>query len=151
VEAHRMVRRRGSRWRWGCQLYAPTELHHQESFWYSFLLKAEVMVQMERLGNWRNPMTPLEIETVPLRLAHDTLPNYCAACHRRAKYPQELCMYIPLWHCVLQFMTISHFFMAPSVVYWLQIQRSVFDSLSYQIFWEVVGLEQGPISLMSRI
>jgi hypothetical protein len=35
---------------------------------------------------------------------------------------------------------------------WLQIQRaqrSGLDSRRYQIFWEVVGLEQGPLSLMS--
>jgi hypothetical protein len=32
---------------------------------------------------------------------------------------------------------------------WLQIQRSGVDSRSYQIFWEVVGLERGPLSLMS--
>jgi hypothetical protein len=32
---------------------------------------------------------------------------------------------------------------------WLQIQRSVFDSLRYQIFWEVVGLERGPLNLVS--
>jgi hypothetical protein len=31
---------------------------------------------------------------------------------------------------------------------WLQIQRSGFDSRRYQIFWEVVGLEQGPLSLV---
>jgi hypothetical protein len=31
----------------------------------------------------------------------------------------------------------------------LQIQRSRFDSRRYQIFWEVVGLERGPLSLMS--
>jgi hypothetical protein len=31
----------------------------------------------------------------------------------------------------------------------LQIQMSVFDSRHYQIFWEVVGLERGPLSLMS--
>jgi hypothetical protein len=30
---------------------------------------------------------------------------------------------------------------------WLQIQRSGFDSQRYQIFSEVVGLEQGPLSL----
>jgi hypothetical protein len=34
---------------------------------------------------------------------------------------------------------------------WLQIQRSVFDSRRYQIFWEVVGLERGPLSLVSTI
>jgi hypothetical protein len=32
---------------------------------------------------------------------------------------------------------------------WLLVQRSGFDSWRYQIFWEVVGLERGPISLVS--
>jgi hypothetical protein len=32
---------------------------------------------------------------------------------------------------------------------WLQIQRSGFDSRHYQIFWEVVGLERGPLSRVS--
>jgi hypothetical protein len=32
---------------------------------------------------------------------------------------------------------------------WLQIQMSGFDSRRYQIFWEVVGLERGPLSLLS--
>jgi hypothetical protein len=34
---------------------------------------------------------------------------------------------------------------------WLQIQRSGFDSRRYQSFWEVVGLERGPLSLVSTI
>jgi hypothetical protein len=34
---------------------------------------------------------------------------------------------------------------------WLQIQRSGFDSRRYQIFWEVVGLERRPLSLVSTI
>jgi hypothetical protein len=33
----------------------------------------------------------------------------------------------------------------------LQVQRSGFDFRRYQIFWEVPGLEQGPLSLMSTI
>jgi hypothetical protein len=33
----------------------------------------------------------------------------------------------------------------------LQIQRSGFDSCHYQIFWEVVGLKLGPLSLVSTI
>jgi hypothetical protein len=33
----------------------------------------------------------------------------------------------------------------------LQIQKSGFDSRRYQIFWEVVGLERGPLSLVSTI
>jgi hypothetical protein len=32
---------------------------------------------------------------------------------------------------------------------WLQIQRSWFDYRRYQIFWEVVGLERGPLSPVS--
>jgi hypothetical protein len=32
---------------------------------------------------------------------------------------------------------------------WLQIQRSGFDSRRYHIFWEEVGLERGPLSLVS--
>jgi hypothetical protein len=32
---------------------------------------------------------------------------------------------------------------------WLQIQRSVFHSQRYHIFWEVVGLERGPLSLVT--
>jgi hypothetical protein len=35
--------------------------------------------------------------------------------------------------------------------HWLQIQRSGFDSWRYQIFWKVVGLERGPLSLVSTI
>jgi hypothetical protein len=34
---------------------------------------------------------------------------------------------------------------------WLQIQMSWFDSRLYQIFWEVVGLEQSPLSFVSTI
>jgi hypothetical protein len=32
-----------------------------------------------------------------------------------------------------------------------KIQRSGFHSRDYQIFWEVVGLERGPLSLVSKI
>jgi hypothetical protein len=35
--------------------------------------------------------------------------------------------------------------------FWLQSQRSGFDSWSYQIFWEVVGLERGPFSLAKEL
>jgi hypothetical protein len=34
---------------------------------------------------------------------------------------------------------------------WLQIQRSGFESLRYQIFWVVVGLERGALSLVNTI
>jgi hypothetical protein len=42
----------------------------------------------------------------------------------------------PLWSSVQSF--------------WLQIQRPGFGSRRYQIFWEVVGLERGPLSLVSK-
>jgi hypothetical protein len=32
---------------------------------------------------------------------------------------------------------------------WLQFQRSGFDSRHYQIFWKVMGLERGPLSLVA--
>jgi hypothetical protein len=35
--------------------------------------------------------------------------------------------------------------------FWLQIQKCGFDSRRYQIFWEVVGLERGPLSLVITI
>jgi hypothetical protein len=34
---------------------------------------------------------------------------------------------------------------------WIQIQRSGFDFRHYQIFWEVMDLERGPLSLVSTI
>jgi hypothetical protein len=34
---------------------------------------------------------------------------------------------------------------------WLQIRRYWFDTRRYQIFLEVVGLERGPLSLVSTI
>jgi hypothetical protein len=34
---------------------------------------------------------------------------------------------------------------------WLQIQRSGFDSRCYKIFWDLVGLEPGPLILVSTI
>jgi hypothetical protein len=33
---------------------------------------------------------------------------------------------------------------------WLQISRTGFDSRRYHIFWEVVGLERGPLSLVGK-
>jgi hypothetical protein len=34
---------------------------------------------------------------------------------------------------------------------WLKIQRSWFSYQRYQIFWEIVGQERGPLSLVSKI
>jgi hypothetical protein len=51
------------------------------------------------------------------------------------------------WEC-----TLSHWPPLWSSVQssWLQIQRSGFDSRRYQIFWELVVLERGPLSLMRK-
>jgi hypothetical protein len=45
------------------------------------------------------------------------------------------------FHCQHTFLTMQSS--------WLQIHRSGFDSRRYQIFREVLGLEQGPLSLAS--
>jgi hypothetical protein len=58
--------------------------------------------------------------------------------HPVLKYPQSMFLpWPPLWFS--------------GQTSWLQIQRSGFDSRCYQILWEVVGLEQGPLSLVSTI
>jgi hypothetical protein len=67
-----------------------------------------------------------------------TTEMYCASCEVRTGF---LC-YVeesrqPLW------------FSGQSS--WLQIQRFGFDSRRYQIFWEVVSLERGPLRLVSTI
>jgi hypothetical protein len=49
--------------------------------------------------------------------------------------------------CFFFVIVVSYFVSGQSS--WLQIQRSGFDSRHYQIFWEVVGLERGPLSLVS--
>jgi hypothetical protein len=35
--------------------------------------------------------------------------------------------------------------------FWLQIQRSGIYSRDHKIFWEVVGMERGPLSFLSTI
>jgi hypothetical protein len=35
--------------------------------------------------------------------------------------------------------------------FWIQIQRSWFDSRRYQIFWEILGLERVPLSFVGKI
>jgi hypothetical protein len=65
---------------------------------------------------------------------------------------------VPTWQFVIVLShCVSHYNGIPTacVVYvqsfWLQIQRYRFDSRLYQIFWEAVGLERGPLSLVSTI
>jgi hypothetical protein len=64
--------------------------------------------------------------------------------------PQSLCLY------VYSSLLLGNGLVRPPLWYsgqssLLQIQRSGFDSRCYQIFWEVVGLERGPLSLVSTI
>jgi hypothetical protein len=49
----------------------------------------------------------------------------------------SLCQRPPLW--------------SSSQSSWLQIQRSGFDSRNYQIFWDIEGLERGPLNHVSTI
>jgi hypothetical protein len=69
VEAHRVVRRRGShifsrqsahRWLWSFQPYAPSALYRQKDSWYSFLLDwvdPRAIVRLEGIGQSKNIMT----------------------------------------------------------------------------------------------
>jgi hypothetical protein len=73
---------------------------------------------------------------VVVRVPGYTTEMYCVSCEVRTEF---LC-YVeesrpPLWSSGQSF--------------WLQIHRSGFDFWRYQIFWEVVGLERGPFSLVS--
>jgi hypothetical protein len=66
---------------------------------------------------------------------------YCASCEVRTEFIYVVC-YVegsrsPLW--------------SSGQSSWLLIQRPGFDSGRYQNFWEVVGLEQGSLSLVSTI
>jgi hypothetical protein len=53
---------------------------------------------------------------------------------------------LQIYFHVAKFLSLLNYVILSS---WLQIQRSGFDSRHYQIFWEVVGLERGPLSLLS--
>jgi hypothetical protein len=55
------------------------------------------------------------------------------------------------WHCLQTCSIMFPFMWSSGQSSWLQIQRSGFNSRRYQIFWEVVGLERGPLSLVSTI
>jgi hypothetical protein len=50
---------------------------------------------------------------------------------------------------VMKIPVLSLPFWSSGQSFWLQIQRSWFDSRRYQILWEVVGLERGPLSIVS--
>jgi hypothetical protein len=54
-----------------------------------------------------------------------------------------------LFHIYMQYLYTWPPLLSSGQSSWLQIQRSWFDSRRYQIFWEVVGLKRGPLSLVS--
>jgi hypothetical protein len=72
-----------------------------------------------------------------------------------------LALFLSLFHHL--FMFFSSIFFISSYLYvrpplwssgqssWLQIQRSGFDSWRYQVFWDVVGLERGPVTLWVQL
>jgi hypothetical protein len=63
-------------------------------------------------------------------------------------------LYVPYYSVLLFSLPVCNWW--PPLWYsgqnsWLQIRRFGFDSQRYQIFWEVVGLERGSLSLVSTI
>jgi hypothetical protein len=61
------------------------------------------------------------------------------------------CFWPFLYNFLLYFMVLLPPLWSSGQSSWLQIQRSWFDSRRYQIYWEVVGLERGPLRLVSTI
>jgi hypothetical protein len=66
-----------------------------------------------------------------------------------------LCNFLPKYFVTFYSIFLGNFMLKPLLSScrnsWLQVQRSGFDSWCYQIFWEVVGLKRGPLSLVSTI
>jgi hypothetical protein len=72
-------------------------------------------------------------------------------CSQKNNLPYFFPNYI---YSLLYIIYCSHFYLWPPLwssgqSSWLQSQRSGFDSQRYQIFWELVSLERGPLSLVS--
>jgi hypothetical protein len=70
-----------------------------------------------------------------VRVPGYTTEMYCVSCEVRTKFIYVEKSRPPLW--------------SSGQSSWLQILRSGFDSRRYQVSWEVVGLEWGPLSLVS--
>jgi hypothetical protein len=70
--------------------------------------------------------------------------------HPSLNYSHELCVYYLNVYYSWLFLFRPHLWSSGQSS-WLQIQRSRFDSQSYQIFLEIVGLERGPLGFMSII
>ena len=59
------------------------------------------------------------------------------------KFPTHSCLSEWIFFCIGTWSSGQNF--------WLQIQSPGFDPRRYQIFWVVVGLERGPLSLVSLV
>jgi hypothetical protein len=73
--------------------------------------------------------------------------NYCCECSYFPKFPARY----GTTGLITVFKTFRPPLWSSSQSSCLQIQKSEFDSQLYQIFREVVGLERGPLSLVSTI
>jgi hypothetical protein len=67
--------------------------------------------------------------------------------NRQTDIPKNVFIFTPNFTLHISAVGLTLWFSGHSS--WLQIQRSRFDSRRYQIFWEVAGLERGPLSLVS--
>jgi hypothetical protein len=69
------------------------------------------------------------------------------------KYPADVCVSTVIIEALNFFCVFESKLRPPlwSSGSWLQIQWSGFHSRRYQIFWEVVNLERGPLSLVCTI
>jgi hypothetical protein len=66
---------------------------------------------------------------------------YCVYCEERTEY-----IYIYIYICYVEERPPLW---SSGQSFWLQMQRSGFDSRRYQIFWEIEGLVRCPLSLVS--
>jgi hypothetical protein len=129
-----------------------------------------------RLADWPSVSVTLTLER--LRVLVVTVPGYraemyCVSCEVRTEFIYVEENRPPLWSSEqsswLHNGDVLCFLWGTNCIYicyveerrpplwsngqssWLQIQSSGFESWSYQIFWKVVGLERGLLSLVSTI
>jgi hypothetical protein len=86
------------------------------------------------------------------------LPQRTAASHTFYDLNRCTTSFCPISSCVLKLIRFLYYLIerwkplwSSAQSSWLQIQRSGFDSRRYRIFWQVVGLERSPLSLVSTI
>jgi hypothetical protein len=110
-----------------------------------FTLNADVTISSTKRREFRSSYTSLRRAMngairQPVSRAVDNTPVALPLCNRTARcntiiYIVQDATRPPLW--------------STGQSSWLQIQRPGLDSRRYQVFWEVVGLKQGPFSIVS--